>query len=460
MTTKRPFNPSMLALAVTSVFMLSACEDSLDVEPVQDDHDHDHGHDDDHDHDHEHDGVAGRLVLSGAEDAMAWVFDLEEEAIIADFSLTGAAARVYPSPDNRYALAIQRDYNLVNFVDGGLWYDDHGSHGHEHQAEPTLLDFELTGERPTHYDYYAHLGAVFFDGNEGVPSAVEVLSDQTLSDGHSLAEVTLERAMHGAAEVRGDELFVSYRSDDTPNTLPDYVELYERHGDHYDWVERFSEPCPMLHGSTTTEHAVLFGCEDGVLAIVADHDDHDHDHDHGHSYTAMKLANPEGMTGRIGTLFSHDNTGVIVGRAGSELYRVHVPDGHDDHDHDHDHGHGDFSHIHWQSEEHPDAGIVSVAFNYSGNRLAVLADTGYLTIVRFRDDEYEIQSRMHLFHELHEDDLAPALATSAVSHAAFVTDPSHQELMVIDLHDGVVEHTYELDFVPGSAAWVGLHEHD
>ncbi|MCC5856238.1 MAG: hypothetical protein JJU10_11270 [Idiomarina sp.] len=431
-----------VSIAVATALMLSACgsenlEVSLTNPPTG-------GGDHDHDHSHDHDST-GRLVITQFDSHDAHVLDLASEELFEHFHLASEGARLYVSPQYRYALAVHRDQGVVQFIDGGLHYEDHGDHHHEHEDDPELLSFELFGELPTHYDYYLHRGAVFFDGLGGVPARVDVLSDMSISDGDIIANLELARSMHGAAEVRGHYLFTSYRSADAPNSLPNYVEVYERHGDHFDFIERFEEPCPGLHGSAISSEYTLFGCTDGVLVIQGDEHDHGHSHSHDedHEFTAMKIANPEGFEGRIGSIWSHPNTEVFVGRAGQELYRIHV-------------GEESFEHLDWRTEENADATILGTTFNFSGNRFGILDSTGHLTIIRFRGDDYEVQSVLHVLDEI--GDVPPVMTANKATHDAYITDPEHNSIIVVDMHDGVVEMTIHLDFQPERAVWVGIGE--
>lgn len=440
------FHLSLAAIAVSLI--LTGCGENLEVvaevPPASD-------HDDDHDHDHDHsNGFSGRIIFTSSADDHAYVYDLESESIINDFHLSSESAALYPSPDYRYAVAIQRAAGVVNFIDSGYETEAHGDHSHYNEHAPKLLDFALYGELPTHYNQHEHRGVVFFDGTAGVPAKLYTVSDHSLSEGRELAMHQFDRNQHGAAEIRGSYLFTSYRSSDSDGVLPEFVEVYEQHSDHFDFVQRFEETCPRLHGSAITETFVTFGCADGVLVISETEN----------GFVAEKLANSSEITeseSRIGTIYAHDNTDIFVGRAGQELYWLHL-DTH--HDHDHAHDEEKMEHINWRSEENAEANIARVGFNYSGNRLAILDNTGMLTIVRFRNDSYEIQSQFSVIAEMGES--LPNITFSAANHDAFIADPIAQELVVVDLHDGEVSERLALDVAPGSLVWLGFleDEHD
>ncbi|MCC5880201.1 MAG: hypothetical protein JJU03_09955 [Idiomarina sp.] len=442
---KREFKLGSLALAIASVFVLSACDTSINVTETDD-----HGHDHDHDHDHGHAESSGRLVLMESGSTRAHVYDLADDHTFDAIDL-GFESAIYASPGQRYALAVQREQGQVRLIDGGFEVEPHGDHNHNHMHDPSLLSYSLIGEMPTHYDYFLTRGAVFYDGSDGVSSKVEVISDHSIGEERLVASLGLSTNMHGAAEVRGEHLFATYRSDPAASsTLPDYVEVYEQHGDHYDFVQRFEEPCPGLHGSAINLTSVAFGCTDGVLLITEDSHAHSHDHDHA-DFEAAKIANPEGFEGRVGSLWAHEAHNFMIGRAGQSLVVI---------DADHDHG---MQVIDWRAEGHTDTTIVSVAFNYSGNRFAVLDSTGELTIIRLRDHDhenypYQIQSRFEVLEHLHDGNAA--MTVSAVNHQAYITDAEHNQIVIVDLHDGEIIDTRDLSFTPAGAVWLGFTEEE
>lgn len=440
MTTPMSFKPGMLTLAITAALTLSACDTSIKVADPDDGHDHDH--------DHGHADSSGRLVLTEAGTSRVYVYDLEENSLFESIELDNESS-LYASPGYRYALAVQRSQGLVQFIDSGYETEDHGDHSHYHENDPALLGFALSGEMPTHYDYFLNRGAVFFDGVAGVAAKVEVISDHSISEERLIGRVELDDRMHGAAEVRGNFMFVSHgQLPETESTLPDFVEVYEREEGSYQFIERFSEPCPGLHGSAINHDYVAFGCTDGILVIEAD----SHDHSHGHTHTefeTLKIANPSGLDGRFGSLWGHADSDVFVARAGQELYWVNPAD------------EGELQLIEWRSEENLDAQILQVAFNYSGNRFAILDDHGDLTIVRFRDEghadyPFAIQSQFNVLDAHAGESLQAAMTVSAVNHQAYITDREHQRVLVVDLHDNEIVSRHTLEFTPGGAVWLGF----
>ncbi len=183
---------------------------------------------------------------------------------------------------------------------------------------------------------------------------------------------------------------------------------------------------------------VTFGCSDGVLVIT----------EVEAGFTASKLANSSTITAaesRIGSIYAHDETGVFIGKAGQELHWLDLAE-------------EAMVQLDWRGEENADAAIAHVGFNYTGNRLAILDDSGMLTIVRFSSDTYEVQSQFSVLAEL--GDSLPNITFSAASHEAFIADPVAQEIIVVDLHDGEVVERLALDVAPGSLVWLGFLAED
>lgn len=262
--------PMATSLLLVSAAMLTACGGSS-------------GSGDEHEHTDI--DTAGRLALFDTDASQLKVLDLDNSEVIASMAMDGEAPRLYASPGNRYAVAIQRGDDLVSFVDGGLYTEDHGDHMHDYAETPSMLSLTLNDHKPTHYSSGEAEGVVFFDGGEAASSKVTVFSDATLGSGATVASLPLENNMHGVAKVIDGHLFVTYRdSSITDTTLPAAVERYHLDGSDFEFEERYSQACPRLHGAAANAHSLGFGCSDGVLVIDL----------HEAGYPATKLENPEG----------------------------------------------------------------------------------------------------------------------------------------------------------------------
>ncbi|MCS7101726.1 MAG: hypothetical protein NZL99_08535, partial [Burkholderiaceae bacterium] len=87
---------------------------------------------DDHDHDHRDVFIdtAGRLALAEFAAATLRILDLDSGTIEASYTMDNPPSAVYASPGGRYAVVVQRTQDRVQFVDGGIWQEDHGDHLH------------------------------------------------------------------------------------------------------------------------------------------------------------------------------------------------------------------------------------------------------------------------------------------------------------------------------------------
>lgn len=230
-----------------------------------------------HDHEHEgeegeeaHDGHGthpGRLVLASA--THAYVYDLEEEALLDDagLALDYAPVALYASPGYRYALITQQPATAghqVQFLDSGLY--GHGDHVHE--DAPALLAFKLLGTTPAHYRSVDGQGALFFDGGSG-PRFV-LFNDESLAGGGMIATENVLAAHHGIAEPRGEVVLASKA--DRSGVL-----VYHLHDDHFHEEGVVEEECQGLHGGGSNAAWSGFGCNDGVL-LVGLAEEHGHEH--------------------------------------------------------------------------------------------------------------------------------------------------------------------------------------
>ena len=81
--------------------------------------------------------TAGRLALIEAGSTSVRIFDLDSKSTARSFEMANPPSAIYASPDKRYALAVQREQNRVQLIDGGIWQEDHGDHPHDYKdADP------------------------------------------------------------------------------------------------------------------------------------------------------------------------------------------------------------------------------------------------------------------------------------------------------------------------------------
>ena len=420
-----------ILLAVAS---LSACKDSSNNTSG-----------DEHQSGHTETGV-GRLVISSADNAEVAVMDLHDAIELERISLTNAASAVYTSPQKRFALIAQRDQGLVQIIDGGLYEEDHGDHMHPYEKDPSLLAKEFTGTKPTHYREHEGQAAFFFDGDseQALLSKVISFNDEGIlhDEEHSLE---LDNAMHGVAEPREEFLLTTYRPAEAASPLPDQVELYKLNAttEAYEFVERFEETCPSLHGAFSTEEASVFGCSDGVLVIAQE----------GETFTASKIANPASIAEgeRVGSFSGHADGHVLAAWASGKLYQLDIDA-------------ASLTLVDWTQGESVEYSTAKM--DDEGTVLMVLDKQG---TVYFLDVENNFSrlGKLQVIAEMPELEGhgRVAIATNYATEEAYFVDSVAKKIIVIDVEERELLDPIDLTFTPSALAWVGIaeghdHEHD
>ena len=440
---------SLVALLVASS-LLSACGDSttniVEKDPIAGDDG------DDHDHDHDEISSVGRLVISAKDSNLVSVYEMEDGSLLDTFAVADTPYALAASAGKRYALVVQRTTDRIEFVDGGLFQEDHVDHLHDYQQAPQLSSFILNGSRPTHITSTDSQLAVFFDGdvNSSTPAAVAVLTDADITtDSSGYPVLNYSTHMHGAAQARGEYLLSTIRDANSATTLPDQVGLYHAHDDHFHEEQVFAETCPGLHGSAQNEHVIAFGCTDGVL-VIAQEDE---------TFTASKIANTDDFSGtmRIGTLVGAEHAEHLVGFAGSSMFAIHAED-------------GEMDLVDWHAAE--GAGIIGYGFADGGEKFVLLDNQGYLTILNYHGHEHEgtAEAEEPAFEFAAKVQLTSAdvstmpggsrfeLAISASDDKVYVTNPIDSTLLTVDIADAEVVATKQLNFIPHKLVWLGIAE--
>lgn len=388
------------------------------------------------DDEHQHTDIesAGRLALFDTDASELKVLDLDDGEILASFAISGEAPSLYASPGLRYIVAIQRGDDLVSFVDGGLYTEDHGDHMHDYEETPSLLSLTLNDNRPTHYSLGEDHGIVFFDGGDAASSKVTLFSDASLGDSTSEASLELENNMHGVAKLADDHLFVTYRdSSITDTTLPAAVERYHFEDDTLSFETRYDEPCPGLHGAAANEHVVTFGCSDGVLVI--DLEDAD--------YAASKLANPDTLAAdsRIGSIAANHHVHEVVGVASNQLFVIDAED-------------SDAPYTELSLGDGVD--LLAYGFSAHGDAFYALGSDGDLRLFD-PEDNWSERSPVTLAETL-DGATAPSVTVSAAEDSLFVLLPDQQAIVEVDTDHGEIKRTLDIDFSASGLTWVGLSE--
>ncbi len=207
---------------------------------------------DGHDHDEQPEAVASerRLLISSMDEGLVEVVDPLSGEVIERLALTGPA-RLYPTENQRFAVAVQTDNDQINVIDGGLWTEDHGDHLHDYEETPSLLDAAMTGERPIHFVAHGGTVAIFFDG-EGT---TQLIQQRELEDADAeLATLDSSAPHHGVAVPLGDQVLLSMPGTESDSALPIGMAVYSLSGE---LLQEFPD-CPGLHGEAALGDAVHF----------------------------------------------------------------------------------------------------------------------------------------------------------------------------------------------------------
>jgi hypothetical protein len=388
-------------------------------------------------HQHAHVDTEGRLAILQNASPVVSIYDLDSKAVAHTFAMANAPSAIYASPGKRYALALQRSQNTVQVIDGGIWQEDHVDHLHDYKEEPKLSPFVISGSMPTHYEAHDDLAAIFMDGSgtAGQNAGIRLLSDASLGKASLEGSLDLPIDMHGTAEPRGDFLLTTHRAPGTTDTLPTQVDLYRRNGAGFDFITRFDEPCPGLHGSYSNEGHTAFGCADGVLVVTQE----------GESFSAKKISNladlPPGA--RIGTIAGHHERSSFVGLAApGHLFEID-PVG------------GTMKRIIWAEGRTRRAH----AFDADGSNFLLLDDLGVMHLMDAAN-AFATRSSIPTISAMPEVAPFPAIAASSAAEKAYVTDPLGRSIVVIDVESLQVSERLSLDFSPTGIAWLGVAHHD
>ncbi|WP_051234561.1 hypothetical protein [Marinimicrobium agarilyticum] len=431
------------AFCVSALLALSACGGSstniVEREPVENHDDHD---DDEHSHG-DAPSSKGRLVISSHDEPEVMVYDLDDGEELAHYPMESAVSAVYASANHRFALVLQRDGNQVNAIDAGFIREAHGDHFDYTIAAPSFSDFEMSGPRPTHFTLGSDEAVIFYDGNADTAEVAQVgvVSNANLANGAAGVRIELTTHQHGAARTLGEHLFLTVRDpQDTSTTLPDQVVFYHLHDGEYELEHTFEMECPALHGSAGWDHGVAFGCGDGVLVI----------HEESGEFVAEKIANPEGLSGRIGSLYATAGAHELVGVASGELFLI-------------DPEAGTIEALSW-TEDGREA--VAYAFDAEGEHFLVLDGQGGLTRLEVEEEWTALAPIEVVASDLSglSEDLRVAMAVSHASHLVYVTDPVALTVLEVDLESAAVTTALTLEAVPAKLAWTGFEgtheEHD
>jgi hypothetical protein len=387
--------------------------------------------------------TAGRLAVSEFDKAALRIHDLDSGLAENTVTITGAAAAVYASPNGRYAVTVQRSQNAVQFVDGGIWQEDHVDHLHDYKQASKLMPWTLSGAQPTHYDVQKGVqAAIFMDGNATTTppqnAAVRLITDASIAKGITEAAMELPAPLHGLAEPVGSTLLAAHRQADASDTLPTHLRAYKRSGANYEFQRQLSTRCNGMHGSYSAGQYTAAGCIGGVLLVKHT--------DAGPIDTRVETPI------RIGTIAGHHKQAdqfIGVGNDGvapSQTTRFFSID----------------ANANAVTEMVPEGWATGTlrrahGFDRSGLKFYILDSQGNLYVMQRTANSWATIARLsQVIATMPTAAPYPVIATNGALDEVYLTDPTTQELITVNSANQTVKGRTTLGFKPASMAWLGI----
>ncbi|MBM3934143.1 MAG: hypothetical protein FJ319_07560 [SAR202 cluster bacterium] len=212
-----------------------------------------------------------RIIVADGATGLLQVVDLESGEIVATFQVEGKSS-LYVTESGRIAAAVQTAAGKVNFIDSGMWADDHGDHIDAYKGEPSILPFSLSdaaygSKNPVHFVSHNGYVTVHFDGNfdEGVSSKNLILPERAVFDSGVSPFVLTTEANHGVSVPAARSLLLISDPDPTREfgTLASGFKIVDQQGNTIQTFNDKADPqkrCLGMHGEAVVGDSFLFGC--------------------------------------------------------------------------------------------------------------------------------------------------------------------------------------------------------
>jgi hypothetical protein len=279
---------------------------------------------------HDHAVLRGRLVFAYADRPAIGILDLDSGDVTHRFDVPNPNPRMVLGSEGRYVYILTGDpQGTVRILDAGLRFDSHGDHVDVEKGPVKLLDFAVSGTRPSHVNSATGWTVVFFDGRRGeqaepsstMAARATAIDVTSLGRGKPRAfELQTSEPQHGLAVPLGDRLFAvsapnpAYaRFEANAGSLP--IGIVLRRADKaqpiaaFDGSAKRNPSCPQIHGHAAVGRTHVFGCggetEAGVLVLQRA----------GRSWKGVKRAYPDNR--RTSTLRAHEAAQFAIGNYGT-----------------------------------------------------------------------------------------------------------------------------------------------
>ena len=432
-----------------TISTLTACGSSEDRANATVEHHHHHHH---HDEGVDAEVAQGRLLIADHDSETVYIYSLAQNKIIQTFDGAGHVDALQTSPQGKYALALNRQNNQVNFYHSGLRVEDHGDHDHAYAGEVRKVLLQLNYATPNHYQTHGTQAGLFFDGKgeQGNPvdqfkqqAGFVLVTDEDIDAG-KLPYQKLNTNMHGTAEAQGEYVITTARLNTVGSPLADSLVVYHQHHDHYHKHQDLTTACPSLHGSGSAGDYSVFACSDGVVSV----------HKTGNEFSSEKLLNPASISNnqcqrpgrpaypsRIGSFATSAQHEFLVGTACGQPHLVNPVT-------------KDFSAITWTTDQQRK--VLSYEFDSTGNYLLLLDDLGKVTILDVAQNFKPIQTLDVIDTGVKDGGHGgPKLIVNPNSNDVYVLNAAKKQIAVIDPKAATLKHAIDLEFTPSEVTWFG-----
>jgi hypothetical protein len=373
-----------------------------------------------------------RLFVADASQPTARLIELDGNAVVSTFTLSGPASAVFPSQSRRFAVAMQSTANRVEFFDGGVWTEGAGTAATGFRRTAKKLDFAVADGNPSHANVNAHWIALYFDGS-GMGKWVD--ERQLIAGTPSVAfELSTGGPHHSAAAtlLSGSNEFFAYGELNPLGGNPNTIVVKNRKGEE---LARLGN-CPSMHGEGSNKDGAVFGCTDGAALVRAS----------GSTATVTKLT-PTGDLAGLGvrSVWGERDAAFLVGRLSTPsgvqpsrrvlatidpvagtMNKLPLPDG---------------------TVEH------AVAIDAVSGRIVVLATNGTLFILN--GASRTLQTTLAGFVPQLPSSGAKAHDIAVAENVAYVASPTAGEVIKVDLQSGTVTERIKVSGEPSRLALLG-----
>lgn len=201
-----------------------------------------------------------RIAVADHEDPVVRLIDVADGREVGRFA-TQAPAVLRLGTSGTVVYAIQGEAGLVQAIDSGIAFEDHGDHHDLAVAPPRLLDARLQGAKPSHFVTGQGQIAVFFDG-EG--RTARVREADFLAGKETPRWFDTSAPHHGVAAPAGDHTLVSVPNAGDASALPDHIRVLDSEGR----AVGQDYACPGLHGEAVSVSLKAIACRTGLLLVT------------------------------------------------------------------------------------------------------------------------------------------------------------------------------------------------